>query len=63
MDTQMPVRARRPGYHEAAGPPVELIAGWVIRCTCGWTNDPIPACTAQGATDRFAAHAKQRGSA
>ena len=42
--------------HRAQGSPTELIQGWVVECTCGWTNDLAPARSDIEANEALEAH-------
>ena len=39
--------------HELQGEPEETIPGWIVECTCGWTNRQHPAETRDWALDQF----------
>jgi len=42
--------------HQPKGEPHELIQGWIVECTCGWTNELAPARSAIEANAALEAH-------
>lgn len=52
------VEAPTSGAHELKQGPTELAPGWVVECTCGWSNERVPAPTADAARSQFQVHAR-----
>jgi hypothetical protein len=47
-----------PDRHEMDGKPLELTSGWVVRCTCGWTNELVPTNSADEARAQWVVHVR-----
>ena len=46
--------------HQPQGEPTELIQGWIVECTCGWTNDLAPSRSEMEAKHVLETHIAQK---
>jgi hypothetical protein len=47
-----------PSTHELRNGPTELAPGWIVECSCGWSNGQVPASSADQARAQFEVHAR-----
>jgi hypothetical protein len=64
MDQQaglVPPRLRVMGEHELIREPMETLPGWVVACSCGWSNTESAGQSPHHARLQFTAHRLRNG--